>query len=191
MTSDSIDTRRMRGTSAAKKGVPGAPPQGARQQHPEPGQKTPGFRPDPRGRGGAARSVPADAPTGAGEARQARQKRAQASGFRLDLSADQLRAADMIMRGFHLRTDGLGMRTQSYGWQPRGSGGGNERWESEVMRRFLGWAVRAQGEGLSVAAALDVIVFGKSCRQVDRERRRRAGFARDNLLGSLDLYLQL
>ena len=181
----------MRAVSAARKGVPGAPPQSQQQPHPEPARKAPGFRQGPRGRAGAAHGVPVDAPPAAGEMRQARRKRARADGFRLDLSADQLRAADMIMRGFHLRTDGLGMRTQSYGWQPRGSGGGNERWESDVMRRFLGWATRAQGDGLSVAAALDVIVFGKSCRQVDRERRRRAGFARDNLLGSLNLYLRL
>lgn len=101
-----------------------------------------------------------------------------------------MRAADLIMRGFHLRTDGLGFRTQSYGYLPRGSGAG-EDWQAALMRRFLLWAQAAQADGLSVSAALDVIVFGKSCRRVDRERRRRSGFARCNLVDSLDLYLQL
>ncbi len=150
----------------------------------------------PTGKGAHGRSAPGPAPAREVLARSAPDHRLlrapyrvrhQSSGARLELSEGQLRAAELILRGFHLRTDGLGMRTQSWGGPPRGRGA-SEDWQQALMRRFLHWAVAAQGEGLSVAAALDFIVFGKSCRAIDRERRRRSGYARRNLLDSLELY---
>ena len=103
------------------------------------------------------------------------------------LSDDQMRVCEMIARGFHLRTTGLGMRTQSFSWQPKSTGSTEDR-QLDMMRRFTVWAEAVQREGLSLAAVLDIIVFEKSCRTVDRERKKRNGFARSHLLESLELY---
>ncbi|MDF2367487.1 hypothetical protein [Sneathiella sp.] len=103
------------------------------------------------------------------------------------LTDDQIRVAELIARGFHLRTAGLGMRTQTYCWQPPGTGN-TEDWLFDVMRRFTRWAVAVQEAGLSLAAVLDVIVFGQSCRAVDRARRKRNGYARAQILDALELY---
>ncbi|MCF8469070.1 MAG: hypothetical protein K9G33_16870 [Sneathiella sp.] len=101
-----------------------------------------------------------------------------------------MRASEMIARGFHLRTTGLGMRTQSFSWQPKSTGSADDR-QLDLMRRFTVWAVAVQRKGLSLAAVLDIIVFEKSCRTVDRERKKRNGFARSQLLESLDLYRKI
>ena len=103
------------------------------------------------------------------------------------LTDEQMRASEMIARGFHLRTAGLGMRTQSFSWQPK-STGSTEDWQLDLMLRFTLWAEAVQREGLSFAAVLDIIVFEKSCRTVDKERKKRNGFARSQLLESLELY---
>ncbi len=105
------------------------------------------------------------------------------------LSDEQMRICELIALGFHLRTSGLGMRTQSFTWQPPATGNPQDR-EMQIMQRFTRWAVRVRREGLPLSAILDIVVFGKSCRRVDRERQKRSGFAKDNLLKSLDFYRQ-
>lgn len=118
------------------------------------------------------------------------QRKAGGSRFFSILSDEQMRASEMIARGFHLRTTGLGMRTQSFSWQPKSTGSADDR-QLDLMRRFTVWAVAVQRKGLSLAAVLDIIVFEKSCRTVDRERKKRNGFARSQLLESLDLYRKI
>ena len=103
------------------------------------------------------------------------------------LTEEQIRTVEMIARGFQYRTSGIGMRTQSFSALPPSTGNNEER-QSDLVRRFMRWAVSTQKEGLSVAAVLDIIVFGKSFRTVDRERQKRNGFARSQLLDSLELY---
>lgn len=136
---------------------------------------------------------------GKGRALKARPRRRSASGrrqvsntareprFFSILTDDQIRIAEKVARGFHLRTAGLGMRTQSYCRLPPSTGNA-EDWQVDLMRHFMLWAVAVQEEGLSLAAVLDVIVFGKSCRSVDRARKRRNGYAREQVLAALDLY---
>lgn len=103
------------------------------------------------------------------------------------LTEDQIRISERIARGFHLRTTGLGVRTQTYSWQPSGTSNA-EDWQFDLMRRFTLWATAVQEAGLSLAAVLDVIVFGKSCRAVDRARRKRNGYVRAQILEALELY---
>ena len=50
------------------------------------------------------------------------------------------------------------------------------------------WAKEAFMAGVDVAAVIDVIGFGKGSRQVERERRKRNGWAVDNLIAGLDIY---
>lgn len=53
---------------------------------------------------------------------------------------------------------------------------------------YWDWAKTAQRERVRVAEVLDILVFGKSCAQVDRERRQRKGVARGNLFDGLGVY---
>lgn len=106
------------------------------------------------------------------------------------LSDEQIRAAEKISRGFQLRTAGLSTRTQSFNWQPKSAFVESGR-DYALMQQFMSWAVAVQEAGLSVAVILDILVFGKSCRTVDKERNRRHGFARAYLLESLQIYENL
>lgn len=103
------------------------------------------------------------------------------------LDETDIRAAHMIARGFQLRTTGMGFRTQSFSTMPKSSHD-HENWQFGLMQLFMSWAVAVQREGLSMAAALDILVFGKSCRATDKERKKRNGFAKKNLLACLDMY---
>lgn len=120
---------------------------------------------------------------------QAAKKRYRGADGRLfaQMSVSQLRAAEQISLGFTLRTAGLGFRTQSFTRQPTATGNSGAR-HLELMQGFTGWAMRLPECGLSLSAALDILVFGKSCRAVDKARRKRNGFARTNLMESLALF---
>ncbi|GLQ07521.1 hypothetical protein [Sneathiella chinensis] len=106
------------------------------------------------------------------------------------MNAEETRAAQLIYYGFQFRTTGLGFRTSLYEAMPRGSAP-NDDWQADVIRQFLAWATACQAEGLSVAAALDIIVFGRSCRETDKARRKRKGYARDTLKACLEIYVNL
>ncbi|WP_293962846.1 hypothetical protein [Sneathiella sp.] len=125
--------------------------------------------------------------SGAAGERRPKGRRQGGARFYAALTEDQIRTAEMIARGFQFRTSGIGMRTQSFSTLPPSTGNIEER-QSELVRRFMRWAVTAQQNGISVATVLDIIVFGKSFRTVDRERRKRNGFARVQLLDSLEFY---
>ncbi|MEX1034641.1 MAG: hypothetical protein WDZ54_01700 [Sneathiella sp.] len=133
-----------------------------------------------KARGACHRTAPPD------RDRPCRQRSCESRFFSM-LTDEQMRTAELIALGFQFRTSGIGMRTQTFSTLPPSTGNIEER-QSELVRRFMCWAVATQKQGISVAAVLDIIVFGKSCRAVDRERRKRNGFARSQLIGSLDLY---
>ncbi|WP_340149998.1 hypothetical protein [uncultured Sneathiella sp.] len=127
--------------------------------------------------------------SGAAGEHRPKQRRQGGARFYAALTDDQIRTVEMIVRGFQLRTSGIGMRTQSFSILPPSTGNIEEK-QSELVRRFMRWAVAVQQNGMSVATVLDIIVFEKSFRTVDRERQKRNGFSRSQLLDSLDLYDQ-
>jgi len=116
-------------------------------------------------------------------------KRCRVADSRLftQMSVSQARAAERIRLGFQIRTAGLGFRTQSFSRQPTAPGDIGS-WHVELMQGFMAWAMRMQECGLSLTAALDILVFGKSCRAVDKARRKRNGFAKQNLMECLALF---
>lgn len=88
---------------------------------------------------------------------------------------------------------GKGLGFAASDWQRiRGSGTGNT---SEAQARLIGiyfdWAQSCQKSKISHAMIFDILVLGKSCRHVDRERRIRAGSARANLMEGLSLYCKI
>ncbi len=106
------------------------------------------------------------------------------------LDDQALRQAEKIALGFQFRTSGIGLRTQSYSGQ-QGGEQVQEHWQLDLMRAFTEWADTLRPEGLSLSATLDILIFGKSCRQVDRGRRKRNGYAKANLLACLERYGKL
>jgi len=123
-------------------------------------------------------------------AKNIRQRRQSQSRFFSILTSEEIRACEMIAHGFHLRTAGLGMKTQSFCRQPASTGNLEDR-QFELMRRLMRWGDAMQAKGLSVSPVLDIVVFGKSFRIVDRERKKRNGFSRSLLLKGLNLYLKI
>lgn len=104
------------------------------------------------------------------------------------MSGDQQGAAERIAGGFEVITAGLGASGMRLG--VRGDRSYGDPWEGArgLIEDYWAWAKRTQRQELSVAAALDVLAFGLSCREVDRRRRKRKGWARGNLFEALEVY---
>ena len=104
------------------------------------------------------------------------------------MTADQQGAAERIARGFETITAGLGHAGMRFG--QRVDHGYGDPWENKwgLIEVYWAWAKQTQRKGLSVAATLDVLVFGHSCREVDSRRRKRKGWTRGNLFEALEAY---
>ena len=105
-------------------------------------------------------------------------------------SDGQIRSAQKLYAGFLRLYGGAGFRTQDYRFLPKVRSVAVDQ-ISVLEESFSRWAREAQGEGISVASVLDIIVFGLSCREVDGKLRKRKGFARKNLEFGLDFYERL
>lgn len=106
------------------------------------------------------------------------------------LTGFQQHAAGLLEAGFRLVVDGNTVRAASYerlGHQHRNLTDRDEKLRSD----YLGWVAEMQRLHQLVDPVLDVIVFGKSCREVDRDRGRRKGWAADCVKGALWLYVKL
>jgi hypothetical protein len=68
------------------------------------------------------------------------------------------------------------------------SGDGDMVGLMDARKDYYLWAARCDRDGIAHGAAMDVLGTGKSLRVVDRERRCRKGWARDNLGAALALY---
>ncbi len=108
------------------------------------------------------------------------------------MSVPQQDAAVEIERAFALISRGVGYRI-SNPYAPRvdhGRTNANER-QGIVVAGYVSWANDCMKAKLSHAAALDILGFGKTCREVDRERRVRKGWARENLSECLFLWCKM
>ena len=110
--------------------------------------------------------------------------------FWQSFSAEQVQAAQHLYYGFQRRYGGSGYRTQDYRFMPKVKST-SQAWGDEYTGLFLGWANQVKAEGLSLVAILEVLVFGQSCRAVDKQLGRRKGYTRKNLAAGLDLYEDL
>lgn len=106
------------------------------------------------------------------------------------LSEDQFRAAQQIYFGFKMRVVGTGFRTQIFSALPPTACMAHHG-PSDLLEKFSIWSRVAHEAGISVGSILDILVFGQSCRAVDRVQKRRKGFARKNLKAGLDCFLNL
>lgn len=109
------------------------------------------------------------------------------------LSPHAQEAAMRIERTCHIMNKGLGFRISSP-HKERVSGNRpqtDDAYHNHLTDTYMKWARACQEEHLSHAACLDILVFGKSCASVDKARKVRKGWARQNLDACLGLYCKL
>jgi hypothetical protein len=101
-------------------------------------------------------------------------------------------AALEIARAYETMGRGLGYAASDWARIPGGSGSHNmAEAQSRLVNFYIDWTKACHKNAVSHALIIDVLVFGFSCRAVDRDRRQRAGTCRQNLMQGLTLYGQL
>ena len=106
------------------------------------------------------------------------------------MTAEQREAANAIGKALEIITSGVGYKTNSFA---PGTGGGEEKqhdWEVVLISRYLGWATEAREKSIDVGAAVAILCLGNACAVVDRNNCKRNGWAKQNLLTALDLYVR-
>jgi len=99
-------------------------------------------------------------------------------------------AAVAIERGFSLVTRGMGHKPPVY--ELRGSGKGDfSDWDSEAMAEYWAWALEAQRQRIDHAAIILVLVEGMALAAVDAARKKRKGYAKEQLLDGLNLFCRM
>ena len=102
-------------------------------------------------------------------------------------------AAQQIEHACHVISRGLGFRISAphllnvSGTSPSDV----SDYQTTLSTYYMDWAKSCAQEKISHAACLDILVFGKSCREVDRLRRVRKGWARGNLREGLAAYCRM
>lgn len=66
----------------------------------------------------------------------------------------------------------------------------NER-SARLKRRYLAWIEELGCRGIPTWPVFDVVIDELSCRQSDRQRRKRSGTARRSLVSALEVYCEL
>ena len=107
--------------------------------------------------------------------------------FWKSFSPEQIQAAQNLYYGFQRLYGGSGYRTQDYSFMPKVKST-SQIWGDRYGDLFLTWVQKVKAERLSLVAILEVLMFGQSCRSVDKQLGRRKGYARKNLAAGLDLY---
>lgn len=105
------------------------------------------------------------------------------------LTPAQQNAAQQIAHDYEIMSRGLGYSNSDW-TRVRGSGNAGAM-HGMAVSSYVEWAQQCLRDKISHAMAIDIIVFGHSCRAVDRDRRVRAGTARQNLVDALTLYCRL
>jgi hypothetical protein len=106
------------------------------------------------------------------------------------LTEIQINSAQNIYLGFQGRFGELGYRAQNFMWTAKYTGKPEGRLD-RLIEIFSDWASHERGVRFDVISVLDLLVFGKSCRDVDKSLRKRKGFAKENLLSGLETYLDV
>lgn len=105
------------------------------------------------------------------------------------LDDDQLKAAEIINRGFRAITQQVAIRTMKFDRVIAGES--DSEWQHRSIEAYRRWLASAPRFAFEVDVVLDVIVLGKSLRETDRDRRRPRGFARLHLTRGLDAFCQI
>ncbi|HYD19653.1 MAG TPA: hypothetical protein VEF76_14360 [Patescibacteria group bacterium] len=108
------------------------------------------------------------------------------------MSATQQEAAHNIALTFETLSAGLGFSTVNWERIP-GAGGTNNALEGRerLVSLYAEWTKRCRERDISHSLIVDILVFGFSCRAIDRDLGKRSGHARRNLMAGLTLYCRL
>lgn len=101
---------------------------------------------------------------------------------------DHERAALRIGGAFMVIERGVGLQESMLAQAMREGGPGGGLPTTALIDDYFAWGRECTRRRISHAAIMDVLGYGKSCRQVERDRRRRNGWAREELAQGLDLY---
>jgi len=108
------------------------------------------------------------------------------------MSGAQQDAALNIAFAFETMGKGLGYVTSNWQRIPGSSGPGNAAdMHGRLIHGYVEWTKLCAKEKVSHSMIIDILVFGFSCRSLDRDRRTAAGFSRQNLLAGLSLYCKM
>lgn len=108
------------------------------------------------------------------------------------MSPAQQDAALQIAEAFETMGRGLGYVASDWQRIPGAGGpGGAGAAHSRLIHGYVEWTKHCHREKISHAMIIDILVFGFSCRQQDRDRRLRSGSSRKNLMDGLTLYCLL
>lgn len=108
------------------------------------------------------------------------------------MSASQQQAAIEIALAYETMGRGLGYVISDWKRIPGARGLSNVAdAHSRLINAYIDWTKYCHKSGVSHSMIIDVLVFGFSCKALDRERRVRAGTSRENLLAGLSLYSRL
>jgi len=103
------------------------------------------------------------------------------------LTAWEQDAAGMIYAGYVALIGPVGYKVQSFERRDPSIDHALDR-RTDLIERFRQWSKQAQKDRINVPAVLDVVADGRGLREVDIQRRKRNGWARENLLDGLRLY---
>lgn len=102
------------------------------------------------------------------------------------------RAATEIALAFETMGRGLGYIVTDWKRIP-GAGGPASAAEmhSRLINCYIDWTKRCHRQNISHSMIVDILVFGFSCKALDRDRRVKTGFSRENLMQGLVLYSEM
>lgn len=106
------------------------------------------------------------------------------------LDPDQERAAAWIVIAFEHLTGPVAVKVGRLERVPAGIDDARD-FVADASSAYLRWGRDCLPKGISHAAVMDVLAYGKSARQVDRVRRKRKGWTMENLLDGLTLFCKL
>ncbi|MEH6477157.1 MAG: hypothetical protein V7727_15810 [Sneathiella sp.] len=104
------------------------------------------------------------------------------------LTSKQLKIANNLYVGFQLNSGKKNEKIQTLDgrvWREFVS----EEESMDLLLRFENWMKIALGQGLSVSAVEEILIFGESLQSVDKSLKKYNGFAKKNLITSLGFYL--
>jgi hypothetical protein len=108
------------------------------------------------------------------------------------MTGAQQDAALQIAEAFEAMSRGLGYVSSDWQRLPGAAGRSNAgAVHSRLIHGYVEWTKNCHREKISHAMIVDILAFGHSCRQQDRDRRLRSGSARRNLMNGLTLYCLL
>lgn len=131
-----------------------------------------------------------DIKLGAGKTRHSTQRRITDARLRDSLTGQQQDAALEISLAFEMMGRGLGYATSDWTRVPGGGGNIGDA-HARLIGDYVSWTKICHAEKISHSMIIDILVYGFSCRALDRDRRMRGGASKNNLLGGLTLYADM